>query len=124
VLASPWRSGSHPLYRATHLGVDYYDAYDYLRSARALVGDTLLEYQPLRPPFVPIVQTPAMAIVRASPPADPIRLIAPHLTGAVVSILSAGGVLLLFSRTFTPTLALLGTLLFVGTAISSTTPCT
>jgi hypothetical protein len=56
-----------------------------------------------------------MAMVRASPPADPIRLIAPHLTGALVSILSAGGVLLLYARTFGLTLALLGTLLFVST---------
>ncbi len=104
---------AHPLYRALHLGVEYYDGYDYLRNARALVGDPLLGYQPLRPPFDAIVQTPAMAIVRASPPADPIRLIAPHLTAAAVSILSAGGVLWLFSRTFGTTLALLGTLLFV-----------
>jgi hypothetical protein len=106
---------AHPVYRALHLGVEYYDGYDYLRSARALVGDPLLEYQPLRPPFVAIVQTPAMAIVRASPPADPVRLIAPHLTAAVVSILSAGGVLWLFARSFGATLALLGTLLFVTT---------
>jgi len=106
---------AHPVYRAMHLGVEYFDGYDYLRSARALVGDPLLEYQPLRPPFVPIVQAPAMAIARASRPADPIRLIAPHLTSAVVSILSAGGVLWLFSRTFGTTLALLGTLLFVST---------
>ena len=98
-----------------HLGVEYYDGYDYLRSARALVGDPLLEYRPLRPPFVPIVQTPAMAIARASPPAAPIRLTAPHLTSAVVSILSAGGVLWLFSRTFGTTIALLGALLFVET---------
>jgi 4-amino-4-deoxy-L-arabinose transferase-like glycosyltransferase len=106
---------AHPVYRALHLGVEYYDGYDYLRNARALVGDPVLEYQPLRPPFVAVVQTPAMAIVRASPPADPIRLIAPHLTAAVVSILSAGGVLWLFSRTFGTMLALLGTLLFVTT---------
>ncbi len=106
---------AHPFYRAMHLGVEYFDGYDYLSGARALVGDPLLEYQPLRPPFASIVQTPAMAIVRASPPADPIRLIAPHLTAAVVSTLSAGGVLWLFSRTFGTTLALLGTLLFVTT---------
>ena len=106
---------AHPVYRAMHLGVEYFDGYDYLRSARALVGDPLLEYQPLRPPFIPIVQAPAMAIARASPPADPVRLIAPHLTGALVAILSAGGVLWLFSRTFGTTLALLGTLLFVST---------
>jgi hypothetical protein len=103
---------AHPVYRAPHLGVEYFDGYDYLRSARALVGDPLLEYQPLRPPLVPILLTPAMAIARASPPADPIRLIAPHLTGAFVSILSAGGVFWLFARTFGITLALLGTLLF------------
>jgi hypothetical protein len=106
---------SHPFYRAFHLGVEYYDGYDYLRNARALVGDPILEYQPLRPPFVAIVQTPAMAVVKASPPADPIRLIAPHLTGALTSLLSAGGVLWLFSRSFGATLALLGTLLFVTT---------
>jgi len=105
---------AHPVYRALHLGVEYYDGYDYLRSARALVGDPLLVYQPLRPPLIPILQTPAMLIVRASPPAARVRLIAPHLTGAVVSILSAGGVLWLFSRTFGTTLALLGTLLFVA----------
>jgi hypothetical protein len=106
---------AHPFYRALHLGVEYFDGYDYLGNARALVGDPLLEYQLLRPPLVPILQTPAMAIVRASPPAAPIRLIAPHLTGALVSVLSAGGVFLLFSRTFPLTLALLGTLLFVST---------
>src|SRR4030095_8663496 len=70
---------------------------------------------PLRPPLVPILQTPAMAIVRASPPADPVRLLAPHLTGALVSILSAGGVSGLFTRTAGLTLALLGTLLFAST---------
>jgi hypothetical protein len=105
----------HPVYRAFHLGVEYFDGYDYLRSARALVGDPLLEYQPLRPPFVALVQTPAMAIVRASSPADPIRLIAPHLTAAAVSILSAGAVLWLFARVFGTTLALLGALLFATT---------
>src|SRR5262245_39528466 len=106
---------AHPVYRALHLGVEYYDGYDYLRSARALVGDPLFEYQPQRPPLIPILLTPAMAIVRASPPADPVRLIAPHLTGALISILSAGGVFWLFTRTFGLTLGLLGTLLFAST---------
>src|SRR5262245_35998300 len=105
---------AHPVYRALHLGVACFDGADCLCNARALVGDPLFEYQLLRPPLVPILQTPAMAIVRASPPADPIRLIVPHLTGALVSILSAGGVFWLFSRTFGLTLALLGTLLFAS----------
>src|SRR5262245_29070761 len=106
---------AHPVYGAMHLGVEAFDGCDYLRRARALVGAPLFESQPLRPPLVPILQTPAMAIVRASPPADPVRLIAPHLTGALVSILSAGGVFWLFSRTFGLTLGLLGTLLFAST---------
>ena len=106
---------AHAVYRALHLGVEYFDGYDYLRNARALVGDPLLEYQPLRPPSSRSCRSPRWRSSRASPPADPIRLIAPHLTGALVSILSAGGVLWLFSRSFGTTLALLGTLLFVST---------
>ena len=106
---------AHCVYRAWHLGIEYFDGYDYLRNARALTGDPLAEYQRLRPPFVPIVQIPAMAVVRASRPAAPVRLLAPHLTSAVTSILSAGAVLWLFQRSFGATLALLGTLLFVAT---------
>jgi 4-amino-4-deoxy-L-arabinose transferase-like glycosyltransferase len=105
---------AHPFYRALHLGVEYFDGYEYLCNARALVGDPLCEYQLLRPPLVPILQTPAMAIVRASPPADPIRLIVPHLTGALVSILSTSGLFWLFSRSYGITLALLGILLFAS----------
>jgi len=106
---------AHSVYRAGHLGIEYFDGYDYLSNARALAGDPLAVYTQLRPPFVPIVQMPAMAVVRASRPAAPVRLLAPHLTSAVVSILSAGAVLWLFSRSFGATLALLGTLLFVAT---------
>ena len=106
---------AHSVYRAGHLGIEYFDGYDYLSNARALAGDPLAEYQRLRPPFVPIIQLPAMAVVRASRPAAPVRLLAPHLTSVIVSILSAGAVLWLFFRSFGATLALLGTLLFVAT---------
>jgi hypothetical protein len=101
--------------RAVQLRIEYFDGYDYLRNASALAGDPFAEYQRLRPPFVPIVQLPAMAIVRASPPAAPIRLVAPHLVSASLSLLSAGAVFWLLSRRFDPTLALLGTLLFATT---------
>lgn len=98
--------------RAAQLRIEYYDGYDYLRSARALAGDSSVEFQRLRPPLVSILQLPAMAVVEASPPASPVRLIAPHVTSAFASALSAGAVFWLLSRCFGVTLSLLGTLLF------------
>ncbi len=106
---------AHTGYRAAHLGIEYFDGYDYLRNARALAGDPLAEYQRLRPPFVPIAQLPAIAIARASQPASPARLLAPHFTSALLSALSAAAVFWLFSRSFGSTLAALGTLLFMLT---------
>ena len=52
----------YTMHRALVLRVDYYDSYEYLRNARALLGDSSAKYWELRPPFIPIVQLPATAI--------------------------------------------------------------
>jgi 4-amino-4-deoxy-L-arabinose transferase-like glycosyltransferase len=102
-------------YQALTLRVDYYDSYDYLRNARALLGDPSAKYSEMRPPFIPIVQLPATAIAIFSASASTMRLIAPHLTAAGLSVLTALSIFWVFRRPLGVTLALLGTLLFVGT---------
>lgn len=105
----------YTLRQAWVLRIEYWDGYDYLRNARALLGDPLARYWTLRPPFVPIAQLPAVSIALASAPASPLRLIAPHLTSAVLAMVTALAIFCLFRATFGVTLALLGTVLFVTT---------
>ena len=105
----------YTMHRALVLRVDYYDSYDYLRNARALLGDPSASYWELRPPFIPIVQLPATAIAMFSASASTMRVIAPHLTAAALSIVTVLSIFWVFRRPLGVTLALLGTLLFVGT---------
>ena len=49
---------AHPVYRAGHLGIEYFDGYDYLRNARALAGD-------------PLARVPAAAPALRADRADP-----------------------------------------------------
>jgi hypothetical protein len=104
----------YTFHRALVLRVEYFDGYEYLANARALLGDRLFGYQWIRPPFVPLVQLPAMALSRASQPAAAVRIVAPHVTAALVSLVSALAVFWLFERVFARDFAILGTLLFVG----------
>ena len=83
-------------------------------NGRCLLGDKLFSYFELRPPLVPILELPALALVRASTPGSAVRIVAPHLTAAIVSLLSAAAVWWAFRRVFSVPYALLGTLLFVG----------
>jgi len=106
---------AYTLHRAVVLRIEYYDGYDYLKNARALLHDPLAQYWFLRPPLVSLLQLPAVAIGRASAPGAVVRLVAPHLTAALLAILAAGAVFWVLLRPVGLTLALLGTLLFVST---------
>ena len=105
----------YTLHRAVVLRIEYYDGYDFLKNARALLHDPLAQYWLLRPPLVSLLQLPAVALGRASAPGAAVRLVAPHLTAALLAILTAGAVSWVLLRPVGPTLALLGTLLFVST---------
>ena len=105
----------YTLHRAVVLRIEYYDGYDFLKNARALLHDPLAQYWLLRPPLVSLLQLPAVALGRASAPGAAVRLVAPHLTAALLAILTAGAVFWVLLRPVGPTLALLGTVLFVST---------
>src|SRR5439155_8013609 len=101
---------AYTLHRAVVLRIEYYDGYDFLKNARALLHDPLAQYWLLRPPLVSLLQLPAVALGRASAPGAAVRLVAPHLTAALLAILTAGAVSWVLLRPVGPTLALLGTL--------------
>lgn len=101
-------------HRAVTLRVEYYDGYEYLMNARAALRDPVASYNLLRPAFVTMVQLPAVAVGRASPPAAEIRIVAPHVTAALCSLAAAAAVFWLLRRSFGTTLGLLGVLLFVS----------
>src|SRR3989454_2966536 len=105
----------YTLHRAVVLRIEYYDGYDFLKNARALLHDPLAHYWLLRPPMVSLLQLPAVAIGRASAPGAAVRLVVPHVTAALLAILTAGAVCWVLLRPVGPTLALLGALLFVST---------
>src|SRR5436309_10838486 len=106
---------AYTIHRAVVLRIEYYDGYDFLKNARALLHDPLAHYWLLRPPLVSLLQLPAVAIGRASAPGAAARLVVPHVTAASLAILTAGAVSWVLLRPVGPTLALLGTLLFVST---------
>lgn len=101
-------------HRAFVLRIEYYDGYQYLANARALLGDPLAKFDHLRSPLMVLFQLPGMLIVRASAPGSVPRIVVPHLIAAFTSILTVAAVLWAFRRFFSPVWALFGTLLFVG----------
>jgi len=107
-------AAAYTVHRAVVLRIEYYDGYEYLLNTRALLGDRAGGYNPFRPPLLSVLQLPAVAVGRASAPASPVRLLAPHLTAALCSLLAAAAVFLVLRRPFSPTFALLGPVLFVG----------
>ena len=103
----------YTLHRAYVLRIEYYDGYSYLVNARTILGDTT-RYDHTRPPLLPLAELPGMLVVRASAPGSALRIVIPHCIAALTSVIVAAAVLMLFRRVFPPDLALLGTLLFVG----------
>jgi hypothetical protein len=100
-------------HRAIVLRIEYCDGYEYQTNARAILGDPFY-YDALRPPLITLTQLPAMLLARRSAPGSLVREIAPHCVAAVMSVLSVIAIFVLFRRVFSPDLALLGTVLFVG----------
>jgi len=107
----------YTVHRAVVLRVEYWDGYESLMNARALAGDRAVRYGPARPPWLALVQVPAVAITSAGTPASVSRLVVPHLVSALLSLLTAGAVFRLYREAFGTTPAALGALLFVGTPL-------
>src|SRR2546430_10300731 len=80
---------AYTLHRAVVLRIEYYDGYDFLKNARALLHDPLAQYWLLRPPLVSLLQLPAVALGRASAPGAAVRLVAPHPTAPLLSVPTA-----------------------------------
>lgn len=102
------------LWRGAVVTIDFYDAYSYLSNARRLAGDASAGYQTVRPPLLPILQMPAVAIAAAGEPANVLYRVGPHLTSALLSIASALAVWALLRWRFGPVLGLAGAVLFAG----------
>ena len=100
-------------HRAFVLRLEYYDGYQFLANARAMLGDPF-RFDLLRPPMFSILELPAMLAVRASPPGSVARVVLPHCLAALISIVSAAAVLWTLRKSLPPTFALFGVLLFVG----------
>ena len=100
-------------HRAFVLRLEYYDGYQFLANARAMLGDPFA-FDRLRPPMLSILELPAMLVVRASPPGSVVRIVLPHCLAALISIVSAAAVLRSFRKVFSRGFALFGVLLFVG----------
>jgi hypothetical protein len=100
-------------HRAFALRLEYYDGYQFLADARAMLGDPFT-FDRYRPPMLSILELPAMFVVRASPPGSVMRIVLPHCLAALISILAAAALLWTFRKVFPPGFALFGLLLFVG----------
>jgi hypothetical protein len=113
--------GAYLVQHAVALRVDYWDAYLYLNNARAFLGDAEAAYALDKPPVVPALFAPAVALTRGASPSGT-QLIVPHLVSAGLSILSALAVFLALVQALSPRRwatqwALAGTVLFVGNRI-------
>jgi hypothetical protein len=103
--------------RAATLQVEYYDGFAYLHNASKLAGHDVSRYHDIRPPLLPLVQLPVVAVARALGPANPWLLRGPQLVSALLTIGTAAALFLLLRRSLGLTLALVGVVLFVGTRL-------
>ena len=105
----------YTLWRGFTLQVDYYDGYRYLANARRLLGDDQVSFDKIRPPLLALLQAPVVALARLGGPANPTLVHGPHLLSALLSLLGALALFLLYERSCGQRMALLGTLLFMST---------
>jgi len=101
------------LHQVLHLRVHYYDTYDYLNDARALLGVEGAGYYDVHAPLVPALLTPAAWIGMQPPADDPLGWILPHGTSAVLNGLVLLAVFGWLRQRFGSRWALVGVALFV-----------
>jgi len=96
------------LVRALTIQVRYYDSYDYLNDARALLGDHAASFFGVHSPLIPILGIPSAL---AWDPENPSRWawMVPHLTGFLLAVAALWACHQFLARFLRPRWALLGT---------------
>jgi 4-amino-4-deoxy-L-arabinose transferase-like glycosyltransferase len=105
---------AYVLHRAWVLRLEYYDGYSYLKFAQRLLGGPEIAFEVQRPPGLPLLQVPFVALAMRGGPANPWLLVAPHLASACLSLLALAALYFAFSPALGRRGALLGVLLFAA----------
>lgn len=103
------------VYRAVALRIDYWDSYLYMNNARCMLGDSAARYQLDKPPVLPALYMPIVAIT--DEPASVTQYVIPHFMAIALSMASIFTVWLLLRRNLPPLLALAAVVFCVGNRI-------
>ena len=100
-------------YVATTARIEQYDGYVYLNNAKRILDLPPAKFEHYRPPLVSLAMLAAVRLAASGAPANTGYFVWPHLTAALISLLSALAVGLMLRRHWGTTLALAGVTFFV-----------
>jgi hypothetical protein len=107
-------AAAYALHRAWVLRLEYYDGYSYLKFAQRLLGGPEVAFEVQRPPLLPLLQVPVVALAMRGGPANPSLLVAPHLASALLSLLALAATYFAFRPALGRRGALVGVVLLAG----------
>src|SRR3954469_12630084 len=104
----------YTFYRGAVVTLEYFDGYQFLVTAKWLAGDRASGgFNLVRPPLLALLDLPALWIADHGAPANLGYTLGPHLTAALLAVLSAGAVHYAFTAALDRRMALLGVVLLV-----------
>jgi hypothetical protein len=104
----------YTLFRGLVVGLEYFDGYQFLVTAKRLAGDRSAGgFNLVRPPLLALLDMPALWLAQRGAPANALYTVGPHLTAAMLAALSALAVYYAFAASLEARLALLGVVFFV-----------
>jgi hypothetical protein len=105
---------AYTLYRGAVVSLEYFDGFQFLVTARKLAGGLPQGgFNLVRPPLIALLDVPALWIAGHGGPANLAYTRGPHLTAALLSLLSAFAVYYALRASLETPFALLGVALFV-----------
>jgi hypothetical protein len=105
---------AYTLYRGAVVTLEYFDGYQFLVTAKRLAGDRATAgFNLVRPPLLALLDLPALWLAQRGAPANLGYTLFPHLTAAVLAVLSALAVLYAYRAVFEARMALVGLALLV-----------
>jgi hypothetical protein len=107
-------AAGYTLYRGAVATLEYFDGYQFLVTAKRLAGDrATATFNLVRPPLLAILDLPALWLAQRGAPANLGYTLGPHLTSALLSLLSALAVFYAYRAVLQAPLALVGVVLLV-----------
>jgi hypothetical protein len=107
-------AAAYTLYRGAVVTLEYFDGYQFLVTAKRLAGDRASgSFNLVRPPLLALLDLPALWLAQRGVPANLGYTLGPHLTAALIALLSAAAIYQAYRAALDRRLALLGLVLLV-----------